>query len=680
MVTIREGRRSLGNEDIYGKIVGSQEVKGNKRQVFAKRSIDYIADGETGFKIRVTSPVSASLGDDEDFGGIGKIRESSDEKLLANALYIFIILVFFTIVIAVVAFGVREFYLSTREKTRSALGIDQRDVKDVYESTETSVTGESVSVEANETVAARKERNSLEKPSGQNLVQDGDCCESGVPSEDNISPSVVQEPDSYPCSESDDPGPHPWGPLSSSYTQSLTIRASNLSSDESATTKPTPVENKPQLRDNPKRHDRNKEQPDVFGRIDVLSGGLSSPELADGSINRFLHSGFTEESFNQYDRKPRSAKKIYTIRELNRLKDSARPTQILNNDLSKFVRVKMSDIMRFSIPFPQTNFDSAWQADKLINEVRSILACDRYHSNTFATRQTALVTALSIGASNKLLDNPNYFLSTFNDFIETIVDTGAIFDILDDTNRYCQILLIEMIIMYCWSHWNFKKKSTETVQHKLSSWKINEPLIQKRSTIFRFLCNIELGIHAVQNLEYKTRLEAELKTQALLKDAAKSSFCNDYLSFIPMLAQGVDISKRASVKHLFYDVLFLLVQKHCSCCMKEYLSDDEIDLKALVQHGLWQKNDQSICNKAKDIFKYLILRNPSIQSWWTEISGGEKYVSSALPFNVSLTSTDNAASALRPTTPGSLRFTNEISNRATSASIRRSTSLRNILR
>lgn len=679
MVTIRQDRRSLGNRD-YGKIVGYQVVKGSKRQVFAKRSIDYIADGETGYKIRVTLPVSAPLGDVEDFGGIGMIRESNDEKLLANALYIFIILVFFTIVIAVVAFGVREFYLSTREKTRSAIGIDERDVKDVYDSTETSVTDESISVARNETIAARKERNSLEKPSGQNLVQDGDFSDSDVPPENNISLPVTQKADSYPISESDDAESHPWGMLLLSYTQNLAAKASNLSSDDSATSKPTPLESKPQLRDNPKRHDRHKEQQGVFGRIDVLSGGLSSPELADGSINRFLHSGFTEESLNQYDKKPRSAKKIYTIRELNRLKNSAKPSQIFNKDSSKFVRVKMSDIMKFSTPFPQTDFDSAWQADKLINEVRSILACDKFHSNIFATRQTALVTALSIGASHKLLDNPNYFLSTFNDFIEALVDTGAIFDILDDTNRYCQILLIEVIIMYCWSHWNFKKKGTETVKRKLSSWKINEPSIQKRSTIFRFLCNIELGIHAVQNLEYKTRLEAELKTQALLKDAAKSSLCNDYLSFIPMLAQGVDISKRASVKHLFYDVLFLLVQKHCLCCMKEYLSDDEIDLKALVQHGLWQKNDQSICNKAKDIFKYLILRNPSIQNWWTEISGGEKYVSSALPFNASLTSTDNATTSVRPTTPGSFRFTNEISNRATSISIRRSTSLRNILR
>ncbi|ODQ81758.1 hypothetical protein BABINDRAFT_165281 [Babjeviella inositovora NRRL Y-12698] len=299
-------------------------------------------------------------------------------------------------------------------------------------------------------------------------------------------------------------------------------------------------------------------------------------------------------------------------------------------------QIPVEEALRVTTAFPLTRFSSPWHAEKTISEVRMVLMNSKVPAiapHDCITKKIYLTQLISIGVSNTLFDNANVFVASYSDLIEHIVDTGAVFDLLEEAKSQVAVSLVEVILQYCWAHWNFRAAlpACQRIVTEFEQQKQSGPFVQPASAILRFLCNLELGLYSGTRLEVGTLEVCESKIVAVCREICQRARCNDYLSFMPMIAQAVDICERKASKLLFYELLETVVRLHCDCCMLDYVGEDKTDLKALIQHGLWVKNDPEICKKAEQIHCFLVQKYPQTMKWWKEVEGGRLFAASACP-------------------------------------------------
>lgn len=318
----------------------------------------------------------------------------------------------------------------------------------------------------------------------------------------------------------------------------------------------------------------------------------------------------------------------YTISQMSALKVLPLVGSIFNHNMTQRQTLLFSEIARYSSQIPVTIYESAWSAEKAITKVRACLdAADTILD--MALKRIHLLTLFSIGASHLTLDNPNFFLPAFNDLIELMLDAGGLFDILEGVGSFTQRTLMEMVVAYCWSHWDFKPLRASDIMAQFRLWNLPAPLVQPHAAIFRYLCNFALGLCTVKNIDRRDLVEAEFRVHTLMREITRRASCHDYIGILPMLSQAVGLTDIFRVKALFYLVLQILIANHSTCCMCDYLLEPLLDLKVLVQHGLWHCNHIKVTEKAYEIYVLLKSHNPTlVTSWWEEIDGGRVNVMS----------------------------------------------------
>lgn len=342
---------------------------------------------------------------------------------------------------------------------------------------------------------------------------------------------------------------------------------------------------------------------DVIRKIEVIYDEINSS--APTSISQYMIEQEDPQS-------PKNKKLTYNFQQLNDIRNDMKGAAI-EVQLPKDNIVRMSRILQYSIQIPSTNHQSTFQNNKAINEIKSSLIEGK--ALDLSSKSILILRLVSMGINQ----NSNFFLNSFNETIEFITDTGIIFELIEQLgNSNMRVMLVEMVLNYCWEHWNFKAPGSFDL------------IIQSRITIFRVLCNIKLGVSSIESLPSQIRAFLEFKIQTVLRELTKKGHCYDYLEMLPMIAQAIAISEMHNLKYLFYDLVFLIVISHGECCMSDYLADTRTDLKGIVQHGFWYKHDQKIIDKTNEIFKYIVRLNRNIYSWYNEVSEGRIYVSSAV--------------------------------------------------
>lgn len=331
-----------------------------------------------------------------------------------------------------------------------------------------------------------------------------------------------------------------------------------------------------------------------------------SPVYSSNSLDEFL-------SDNDLLKTSNANKKIYSIRELYSLK----PAEYHGRPLSgmEFLEIQnVSQATKLSIPLEQVMFQSAWTAEKTLTEISLFLTDEmipRQPINDTSTRKIAILRFIAIAANSHTFKNPNVFLTPLTRTMDSLIDTGMIFDILSDTNPYMFKSLIEVILQYCYAHWHFPLTSSDSLIHcQFARWKMNLPVIQPHHVIFRYLANLELGIYSTAKMNVESVKSSESKIVTMLIYFTENAHCNDYMGFIPLIAQAVDYSERVYCQTLFYDLLHTLVKNHSNCCMEEYLKDDRSELKSIIQCGFWIKNDPAIRQLTEKIHMIVLNKNP----------------------------------------------------------------------
>lgn len=312
----------------------------------------------------------------------------------------------------------------------------------------------------------------------------------------------------------------------------------------------------------------------------------------------------------------------YTIIQISALKVLPLVGSIFNHNMTQRQTLLFSEIAQYSSQIPVTGYDSAWAAEKAITKIRASLDAPEMVLD-LALKRIHLLTLFSIGASHRALDNPNYFLPAFNDLMEAMLDAGTLFEILEGVGSFSQRTLMELVVAYCWSHWDFKPQRAPDIMAQFHVWNLPAPLVQPHAAIFRYLCNFALGLCTVKRIDRRDLVEAEFRVHTLMREITRCASCHDYIGILPMLSQAMRLTDIFRVKALFYLVLQILLSNHSTCCMSDYLLEPLLDLKVLVQHGLWHCNHIKVTEKAYEIYIFLKSHNPSlITSWWDEIDGG----------------------------------------------------------
>ncbi|KAI5963007.1 uncharacterized protein KGF55_002799 [Candida pseudojiufengensis] len=327
-------------------------------------------------------------------------------------------------------------------------------------------------------------------------------------------------------------------------------------------------------------------------------------------------SGISDKSISKYGRKQQSKfikqqqqqqHRRYSVEELLKMNGTHSNTidfqQLMSSGMQK---IQISQLINCSIRIPKLRFLNAWQACTKISEIKTILFDS---SNDKILKILAILQLISFGKHDFVFDNPNIFLSNFNEFIENLIDSCIIFELFTICNNWLQSLIIEFFLMYFWSHAKYKEMDLKCkiISQQFLNWNLYKPTIQDKFLIFRMLCNLYLGIKSLNSITILK--ENEIKLSIVIRDFIKHSLCNDYIQILPMLIKAIDVSNsQEKLKLFFYEMIKILIQKHKHCCMNEYLHDiNNYELKKIIQYGLQQyPQSNQIYKKANDIYKLII--------------------------------------------------------------------------
>lgn len=252
-----------------------------------------------------------------------------------------------------------------------------------------------------------------------------------------------------------------------------------------------------------------------------------------------------------------------------------------------------------------------------------------------ALRQIAVMRLVGIAARATSMTNASIFLPQFTRLMDYLIDTGTIFDILNQSNAYTARHLIDMVIHYCYSHWLFGKDRDPRILEQFRRWKFHDPLAQPHHVIFRYLVNLQLGLYFVEeHLDAELLENTKARTTILLHHLVTTSTHGDPETIIPILEQACNIASVPDIRISYYDLLLRLIQLHIECCMSKMLQRKELSLKSLIQSGVLTKNHEDIVKRAKKVAKLVINKAPSLHIWMDEVNNGLVFVSqSPLPIH-----------------------------------------------
>ncbi|GMM37723.1 hypothetical protein DASC09_050480 [Saccharomycopsis crataegensis] len=274
-------------------------------------------------------------------------------------------------------------------------------------------------------------------------------------------------------------------------------------------------------------------------------------------------------------------------------------------------------------------YNSVWKVDRAIRELSLFLTNNKTSpivSGDSVTKKILIVKLLVFGANDKNFSNPNIYLAEFNNLMERIISTGTIFNLLQDANDMICGALVDFVLRYIWCHLRYMSRDHKAIDRQFETWKLGSPYIQRHHVLFRYLCATQLGIYTVGNLNLQRLKDTENKLSTMMNFMAVDSSCNDYLGFIPVISQAVEFVDRVASQRMFYDLILVIIEKHKDCCMNDYLIEDEDNLKPLIQHGFWVKNDAQVREIAQEIHLMVVEKYPQTMSWWKDIEGGRRYI------------------------------------------------------
>ncbi len=333
--------------------------------------------------------------------------------------------------------------------------------------------------------------------------------------------------------------------------------------------------------------------------------------VAGGSVSQFLNSKFSSPHMP-----PSVARTCYTLEQLYSWNPTSTSTNLYTHPVA--------------LNIPHTDFDSAYAADKAIHECLNQLALSRKPNSNASGQsawvlQMAVAPLLSFGYASP--QNANYFLTSFHSLMVYLIDSANLFDLLGVIGAVALRNVVTVCLAYCTAHWRYRATKRQRVQtaieSKFGSWNC-EPAAIGQLSVLRLLLNLELGFQGVQVEQSIVAGCRSLARQMCLK-----LYCNDYLGFLPLLAQAIHVTEVSEHKIPFYELVLIIVKRHSICCMADYIGDRQTDLKLLVQHGFWNRHCFGVNEIANAICLHVSSQGYNGAAWMKEAEHGKCKIAAA---------------------------------------------------
>ncbi|KAG5419712.1 hypothetical protein I9W82_001592 [Candida metapsilosis] len=348
-------------------------------------------------------------------------------------------------------------------------------------------------------------------------------------------------------------------------------------------------------------------------------------------------SGFSDKSISKYAKNLsplassfHDGKIRYTIADLHNLNTNKLNSEAIRKSPEGVTRIPISKLVKCPVSIPEVRFDHSWEASKALMEISKTLN----ESELKTEKILAAFKLVSIAKQSEFFENPNIFMSNFNICVEDLVHTCILFDLWSYCSATLSVLLLECMLIYCWSHarYHIQSPAKLRMEQSFTKWNGRQPSVQSQMCILHILFNIFLGFKVVDLPEDITK-ENELKLGLVIRELIKKSACNDYNQILPMIARASEAASNGRSKLFFYEMTKLLVSNHKNCCIDVYLKDSNFELKALLKKGLLSPESDPIHKRSKEILGIILECGKEAEIWQLEVLNSECPTPSILPLS-----------------------------------------------
>lgn len=326
-------------------------------------------------------------------------------------------------------------------------------------------------------------------------------------------------------------------------------------------------------------HTSPKNSPDSEpSRVDVIrlldSGNtlLRSPIRLSPLSNCWTASGPISLRYDEVPWLPIAQRNMWLKDLYDVQKSMAQDTLALQEDLQALKRINLSQCVYPSVVIPPIRFLSVWRADQAVEETKQLLL-DPSVDNCTKTIGLVRLAGLAAAKAFSLAVNP-FSLYSFQALIEQLVDTGLVFQIIAQLPqpKYSMLLVVDTVASYSWHVWTDARSKAAAYGGA-------------RVMVIRTFCNLLLGLDGESTPQF-----VQMKLSILMEKMILATRCHEYLTVVPMVAQGINIAVGGRTKTVFYDAVFVMVVKHRHCCMEdEYLQQSTV-LQQVVSDGMASHN------------------------------------------------------------------------------------------
>lgn len=306
--------------------------------------------------------------------------------------------------------------------------------------------------------------------------------------------------------------------------------------------------------------------------------------------------------------KSAKSKIIYSIKQLQAMKPAEYddlPLTIINED-----EADPSIQLDFSSKFKYIEFISSRNIEKTILEIRKSTISKNYDKATKLIQIYRLVVIIGNSISE---NNPNIYLKQVNKFMDELIDTGLIFELINESNAYLSRSLIQVVLQYCYSHWFFNDSNTISIKY-LNWSKSLKPEIQNHTIIFRFLINLQLGLSILEK-DVDTYNLFQFKIKFLSNILIENLNCNDIIDLIDLLFEAIDVSITVNTKKIFLENFYLLIINHSHCCNEKLFHNSLLKkIITLIKNS----NNEEFKKIYDEIYSIALIKNQKIDSLWDD--------------------------------------------------------------
>jgi len=326
------------------------------------------------------------------------------------------------------------------------------------------------------------------------------------------------------------------------------------------------------------------EESNYFSRIRVLEEGITSSGILDKSPN-------TTQGEELFGKLRYSTEQLFAI-------------SLTVQKPSVFLRC-----------IPITEILKSEEIEKKLTQIQTIVLAKREKS---CSRQLYLLMLVSL-TRNPAINVVEHFVN----FIETLIYGRSFYKIYSNCILKLQVLLLNMLNNFFIYQWNSETRNSLQIPVKSQIWESITPYVLNKKKLLQLITHY-FCIMGTLHHDFGSYWGSYAHT--LLKNTIRELHCSEFRDSLPVICLFLAKNGESNIKLEMYTQIKALIEEHYLCCLKDSITTNS-DLKRIIQHGIYCRQDNGIKECSQEMIKFLCSRNKDIGNWLMEINNSSTYVS-----------------------------------------------------